>query len=556
MLTIIFFLLCFIYCIRPKYFLDTPEEYYGDYTRRENIQFKFWYYLALIASILLSYCYYDEIINNWWSLGKWLFNLNQESSGNWWILIFYVVFGLNLLLIILLLLKNSEDIIYAVTNLKWRHEKFALFALEKDIANEWDKKVAKELWQNLDFCVQVLIIASSKNPTPMISSIINPEWFISHGKAIEDISYEDNGYDGVINLLTNEDRFIIKRNEDFLTKLGESREFIKFRDSTKELNNNERIMIYVARILDIVNTNVRSEIIKNLGENIHFITEIYKNLSIASEKLCDNKYIVKSLIANDGLQLRFASKRLQNDYSIVRVGIDNNVKSFEYAGDLIKDDYYFLSYAISKSWESILFANKRLMLNHDLGRLAFKSIPIDTQYDTLAKYKPDSYYEIDYTKYPLLENKGFVEEWLKVDWKIYNYLPFNFLQDEELFHIAMRNGMYQSYIQFLRDKLLGCSQCGDKVREENNINFLSIIESVITVDILKKYYLHVPRIDAIHDFNFTHKSKPFIKWALSVNLYNFFNEYTREGFILSKELYNDDEIREIFTQHGWGGLFN
>ena len=65
--------------------------------------------VALFFSGLLSYAAFfaecSEHIDNvcvsslmfmklkWWDLGHWLFNISPEISGNWWIVVFWIIYG-------------------------------------------------------------------------------------------------------------------------------------------------------------------------------------------------------------------------------------------------------------------------------------------------------------------------------------------------------------------------------------------------------------------------------------------------------------------------------
>ena len=36
----------------------------------------------------------DALRSSWWDLGLWLFHISPESSGNWWIIIFWAIYGI------------------------------------------------------------------------------------------------------------------------------------------------------------------------------------------------------------------------------------------------------------------------------------------------------------------------------------------------------------------------------------------------------------------------------------------------------------------------------
>jgi hypothetical protein len=96
-------------------------------------------------------------------------------------------------------------------------------------------------------------------------------------------------------------------------------------------------------------------------------------LRFASERLQNDKNIVKIAVTNFGGALKFASKNLQDDEDIVLAAVKHCGEALDYASIRLQNDIKIVTTAVQRDGEALRYASKNLQNNKELVMIAMQT---------------------------------------------------------------------------------------------------------------------------------------------------------------------------------------
>ena len=372
-------------------YLHEVDEITESYTIRGMTYFKYIASMFGLSSLfmlpllntLLGYSYNLELFyKTWWDWGYWLFKLEIGSSGNWWNVIYYLIFypiyflGTMHFIAYTILMLNFMVLDHLMGG-KWNDSSYVLAKI-KEKGEIVCNKVKQPLLDNPDFQSEMFILYCKgyiKN-----INILKAEWF--DDEHFIDLVIKKEHLGSLIALLDS-DYGIIKE------KLAKQRKFV-----------------------------------------LTAVTRYWRNLQYASDALRNNREIVLAAVAQDGEALKYASNELKNDEDIVLASVTLRGSALEYASDKLKDDEEIVLAAVRNSGWALIHASKKLRDNTMFVKTALENgLPADP-FGSYRRYVKD-----------FLDSRPYMKFALKKDGADFIHCSDRLLQDQELFDIAIDNGL-------------------------------------------------------------------------------------------------------------------
>jgi len=148
-------------------------------------------------------------------------------------------------------------------------------------------------------------------------------------------------------------------------------------------------------------------------------------------KLLDNKEFITEAVGQNGLLLKYASKKLKGDFDTVLKAVQQNGDAFEFASENLKNNKDIIYAAIISAKSSVLkFVPEKFL---SIKKLILEAI----------KYRPE---ELVYAADKLKNDLLFLVKCVKTNHRAYLYIPKQFIYDSELFLALLSKLFGHSYV--------------------------------------------------------------------------------------------------------------